>query len=437
MTASSEGVDQSEAQRHRHLALLRGGRRRAPAGAAILQRCPDPQQDHRAVADSQPGDARGRRLCATRAIGRRRTATYLVAESDKMGTAYVVGARCWPPGRRWAARGGALGYPISDLSAGRHPALREQRGSRRQSGAPGQRGILTKWGLLGYETGAAGAPVSDVDFFSTFGANSGSSAGLRRRRRFIRPLAGPRSPQAYFVTGLILLRYNALGGPGGDYGMPTSDEFVTAGLHQQNFEGGNITWSAGDSAAKEHPGGETPGLIVSPSTLPAGSRAQFRSRGLSQQQHDPDLDVQASRISRVTTPTAPIPGTCSFRSPPRAAHGGARGRRQGSQHRPTAPSPFAGSTITASPLAKVQGDNQTGPPGALLPLALRVALRDSAGDPVVGAAVTFEASSGAQLSAASARHRFQRSGRDPGPPSERRGRNPGARGRPDRCLRLP
>ena len=54
------------------------------------------------------------------------------------------------------------------------------------------------------------------------------------------------------------------------------------------------------------------------------------------------------------------------------------------------------------PIAIVQGDNQTGPPGALLPLALRIALRDAAGDPVVGAAVTFEASSGAQLSTASA-----------------------------------
>ena len=93
--------------------------------------------------------------------------------------------------------------------------------------------------------------------------------------RSISATAGPRSPQAYFVTGLILARYNALGGPGGDYGMPTSDEFVTAGVHQQNFEGGNITWSAGDSAAKEHPAAKTPGLIVSPASLAAGSRARF------------------------------------------------------------------------------------------------------------------------------------------------------------------
>jgi uncharacterized protein (TIGR03437 family) len=53
-------------------------------------------------------------------------------------------------------------------------------------------------------------------------------------------------------------------------------------------------------------------------------------------------------------------------------------------------------------MAKVQGDNQTGSPGALLPLALRIALLDPSGTPVVGAPVVFQASPGAQLSAATA-----------------------------------
>jgi uncharacterized protein (TIGR03437 family) len=53
-------------------------------------------------------------------------------------------------------------------------------------------------------------------------------------------------------------------------------------------------------------------------------------------------------------------------------------------------------------MAKVQGDNQTGSPGALLPLALRIALLDPSGTPVVGAPVVFQASPGAQLSAAAA-----------------------------------
>ena len=52
-------------------------------------------------------------------------------------------------------------------------------------------------------------------------------------------------------------------------------------------------------------------------------------------------------------------------------------------------------------LTKVQGDNQTAAPGALLPVPLQVALLDSAGSPVIGATVSFQASAGV-LSASSA-----------------------------------
>src|SRR5205823_5462658 len=53
-------------------------------------------------------------------------------------------------------------------------------------------------------------------------------------------------------------------------------------------------------------------------------------------------------------------------------------------------------------MAKIQGDNQTGLPGSLLALSLRVALHDTAGIAVTGASVTFEASSGAKVLRASA-----------------------------------
>src|SRR5260370_13069580 len=158
--------------------------------------------------------------------------------------------------------GGSLGYPSSDVSAGGTQRL--ERGAA-LAGNPVRLvsgGILTKWGLLGYETGAAGVPVTDATAFSTFGANTGMAQAFAGGAIY-NATAGPRSSQTYFVTGLILSRYNALGGPGGDYGMPTSDEFVTAGVHQQNFEGGHITWSAADPAANEHPPAKPPGLIAS------------------------------------------------------------------------------------------------------------------------------------------------------------------------------
>src|ERR1051326_1941204 len=53
-------------------------------------------------------------------------------------------------------------------------------------------------------------------------------------------------------------------------------------------------------------------------------------------------------------------------------------------------------------LTKLQGDNQSGMPGALLPLAMRLSLTDGSGNPVAGARVVFQASPGAQLSSGSA-----------------------------------
>ncbi len=327
-------------------------------------------------------------------------ATFLVAESDKVGSAFVVGGAVLAAWQSLGGAVGALGYPVSDLSAG--GTQRFENGAA-LAGNPVRLvsgGILTKWGLLGYETGAAGSPVSDAAVFSTFGANSGSAQAFTGGAIYS-ATAGPRAGQTYFVSGLILQRYNALGGPGGDYGMPASDEFVSGGTHQQNFEGGNITWSPGDAAAKEHAAPKTPGLIVSPATVPAGSRARFAIVGFPE-----NSTIRVSMAGRpdFTLTTANGAYTWDMFLPL-----GTKSGVMAVHAADTKGTSAADATLTVRgfndnrvPFAIVQGDNQTGPPGALLPLALRVALRDAAGDPVVGAAVTFEASSGAQLSTASA-----------------------------------
>ena len=327
-------------------------------------------------------------------------ATYILAQSDKVGTAYLVGGAVLAAWQSLGGAGGALGYPVSDLSAG---GTQRFEGSAALAGNPVRLvsgGILTKWGLLGYEAGVAGVPVSDPTIFSTFGANSGVAQAFAGGAIY-NATAGPRSSQAYFVTGLILARYNALGGPGGDYGMPTSDEFVTAGVHQQNFEGGNMTWSAGDSAAKEHPAAKTPGLIVSPATLSAGSRARFAIVGFP---NNSTLRVSVAGQPDFTVTTANGAYTWDMFIPLSAKSGTVAVHAAD-----TGGSGVADGTLTVRgfndnnvPLVKVQGDNQSGPPGAMLPLALAVALLDAAGGPVVGAAVTFEASGGAQLSVAAA-----------------------------------
>jgi len=321
--------------------------------------------------------------------------TYVLAQSDKIGTAFVVGGAVLAAWQSLGGAGGPLGYPVTDLTAG---------GTQRFEGAAlagnpvrlVSGGVLTKWGLLGYETGTAGAPLYDPAAFSTFGANSGIGQGFAGGSIF-NATAGPRSPQAYFVTGLILARYNALGGPGGDYGMPISDEFVTAGVHQQNFEGGNMTWSPGDTAAKEHAAVKTPGLIVSPAALSAGSRARLAVLGFPNNSTirvsvagQPDFTVTTANGAYTWDMFIPL----SAKSGTRAVHA-ADTKGTGAADAILTVRGFNDNRV---PAIKVQGDNQTGPPGALLPLALRIALRDAAGAPVVGAAVTFEASSGAQVS---------------------------------------
>ena len=326
-------------------------------------------------------------------------ATYILAESDSVGTAYVVGGAVLTAWMSMGGAGGTLGYPISDVSAG---GTQRFEGGAALAGNPVHLvsgGILGKWGLLGYETGAAGVPVSDATTFSTFGANSGVAQAFAGGAIY-NATAGPRSGQAYFVTGLILARYNVLGGPGGDYGMPTSDEFVTAGVHQQNFEGGNFTWSAGDSAAKENPAAKTPGLIVSPATLPAGSTARLAIVGFP---NNSMIAVSVTGQPNFTVTTANGAYTWSMFVPLSTRSGATAVHAAQVNGTVTADGTLTvrGFNDNSVPLVKVQGDGQTGPPGALLPVALQVALADTSGNPVVGAAVSFEASSGAQLSTVS------------------------------------
>jgi hypothetical protein len=74
--------------------------------------------------------------------------TYILAQSDKIGTAFVVGGVVLAAWQSLGGAGGPLGYPATDLTAG---------GTQRFEGAAlagnpvrlVSGGILTKWGLLG------------------------------------------------------------------------------------------------------------------------------------------------------------------------------------------------------------------------------------------------------------------------------------------------
>ena len=322
-------------------------------------------------------------------------ATYWLAEADNVGSAFVVGGLILSKYDALGGPAGTLGYPVTDATSG---GTQRFENSAALAGNPVRLvsgGVLAKWALLGYETGAAGPPAGDAAPFSTFGANSGIGQSFTLATIYA-AAAGPRSGQAYSVSGPVLARYAVLGGPGGDFGMPTSDEFVTGGVHQQNFEGGNLTWAPGDAAAQEHAAPKTPGVVVSPAVLPAGSSARLAIVGFGAGSTlkvsvtgQPDFTVTAASGAYswdMFFPLATRSGTITVTATDTRSGASANGVLT-----------VRGFNDNRVTLSKVQGDNQTGPPGALLPLSLRIALRDAAGNPVAGAAVQFAASSGSLL----------------------------------------
>ncbi|MBZ5626251.1 MAG: hypothetical protein LAQ69_47340 [Acidobacteriia bacterium] len=323
-------------------------------------------------------------------------AVYMLTKSDQSGTAYVVSGTVLARYQGLGGPAGGLGYPIADGTAGGTQLFAN---SAALAGNPVRlvsAGILAKWALLGYETGVVGLPVSDAANFSTLGASSGAQQGFRGGVIYA-AVEGPRAASSYYVSGLILARYSALGGAGGDYGMPVSDEFVSGNVHQQNFEGGNLTYATGDAAAVEHPAPKIPGVIVAPRSIAAGSRARLAIVGFPNNSTirvsitgAPDFLVTSANGAYSWDMSIPLTSPSSTLSI-HAADIGATSTADGTLT-------IKGFTDNRLQIAKVQGDNQTGMPGAVLPLALRIALKDSSGSPVVGAHVVFAASPGAQLS---------------------------------------
>ena len=324
---------------------------------------------------------------------------YLLADADGAAAAYVVQGAVLAAYQSLGGPGGTLGYPASDQSAG---GTQKFQNTAALAGNPVQLvsgPIYTKWAQLGMETGAAGAPAAAATTFSTFGANAGFQQAFANGT-IVAATAGPRQGQAYLVSGPILSQFNALGGASGSFGMPTSDQFVASGVNQQNFEGGIISYTAG-SAATSQATPRTPGVAVSPSAITAGSAVQAAVFGFA---NNATLRVSVTGQPTFVVTTANGAYSWNFFIPLTAKSGTTTitAADMGSPATASGTLTVNGLVDNRVPISKVQGDNQTGPPGALLPVPLEVALADAAGNPVVGAAVVFQASQGASVTVANA-----------------------------------
>jgi uncharacterized protein (TIGR03437 family) len=325
--------------------------------------------------------------------------SFLLAKSDRSGTAYAVSGAILKAYQDLGGTAGALGYPSSDVTPGGRQVFEN---NAALAGNPVRlvSGVVhTKWAQLGYESGPAGSPASDPVAFATFGANSGQAQAFSGGTIYA-AINGPRAGQGYLASGLILARYNTLGGPSGVFGMPTSDEFVTGATHQQNFEGGTIDFNSGDAEAKEHAAQKTPTVLVSPSTAVAGSRVRVAVIGF-----PASSPIRVSITGQADFQINNTTGAYSWEVYIPLASATRTIEVKAADTRSTA---SAAATITVKGLAenrvaiaKVSGDNQTGAPGAVLSRTLKIALKDSAGGAVIGAGVTFQASPGAKVSASS------------------------------------
>jgi len=326
-------------------------------------------------------------------------APYLLAEADQAGAAYVVTGALLTAYQAMGAASGPLGYPLSDASAG--GTQRFAGGALAGSPVRLVTGlVLSKWQALGYETGAAGAPVGDAAAFSTTSADTGSAQAFAQGTVYA-ATAGPRAGQAYFVSGLILAAYAGAGGPAGSLGMPAGDQTASGAQYWQAFEGGTIGYQAGAASATVQAAPSRPAVVAAPAAVTAGGHAVLAFTGFPN-----NSTVRVSVTGEPDFLVTAASGAYSWGMyVPLSAAGGTLAIHAADTHGPSAAdAALTVRSLAASRagLAKVQGDNQTGVPGAALPLPLAVELADSSGTPVAGVTVAFQASSGAQLSVASA-----------------------------------
>ncbi|MDQ6650649.1 MAG: hypothetical protein M3Z02_11145 [Actinomycetota bacterium] len=99
---------------------------------------------------------------------------------------------------------------------------------------------------------ALGGPSSGLGLPTTDETGVTGVAGARRSQLSGATLLWSPSTKAQAVHGAIRDRYEALSGPAGMLGLPTTDEYAVNGGRAQTFTGGRVFWSAGTGAHEMH-----------------------------------------------------------------------------------------------------------------------------------------------------------------------------------------
>lgn len=317
-------------------------------------------------------------------------APYLVAVPDPGSTGFLVKGEIL--GRLIALGGltGPLGYPSSEETAGGRQMFS---GRYALAGRPVrlvQSPLLERWAALLYEAGPLGSPTSDAGRTTTF---SGAPAVYQSFTGGL--LAGSTvEAQPYSIRPPFVERYLSLNGVMGDLGLPTSEEVVAGGERRQTFEGGFLTQPSGGEIAVTLEA-RNPRILITPNPVTAGSTVRIAAGGfpsgtLLEIRTGTDDAFNAVASNGAFAWESPVPSTAAGATVRVEAAGPDGVRVEGSYR--------IRSIAEAEPkLVKLSGDLQTGPPGALLPLPLRVVLRDGQGAPLSGVDVSFQPAPGTVL----------------------------------------
>jgi uncharacterized protein (TIGR03437 family) len=324
---------------------------------------------------------------------------YLVGVADRAAIGYVVTGDILTKYEQQGGPAQAMGYPIGDVL---YDTARIGRQLFEGGAIAGNAvrvvagAFLQKWALLNYESGVMGQPTGDVDGFVTFTGTSGRSQSFQNGSLYGAG-AGPQAGKVYFISGLIGAKYNSIGAARGQLGLPVTDEFATAGKRRQEFEGGYLEYTAGDTEAKLTVRDRKPSITTTPATVAAGTRVHITIGGFG--------DAAALRVS-VTGQTDFVvkTQTGSYFWDSYVPAGLVSGVIKVHAVDTASSSAVADGTYSVISVAdlhaqivKLGGDTQTASPGSKAPQSLRVAVRDDSGNPLAGVAVKFSASSGAQV----------------------------------------
>ena len=321
-------------------------------------------------------------------------APYLVAVPDNVTTGYLVRGPILTRYNSLGATAGSLGFPLADASPGGRQLFANRSALAGSPVRLVQAGILDKWASLGYESGAAGSPASDPAPFSTFAASAGNAQSFDHGAIYSAS-GGALAGRSFFVSGPLYAQYLSMNGPGGDLGMPVSDEVIIDGTRHQDFEGGLLELPPGESEVRVTLKDRTPSITATPNPVTAGGRVRLSAGGF-----PAGAQLRVSVTGQPDFVVSVPSGSFAWESAVPASSASATVQvRAAAVTGESAQGSFRIRSLTdAEPrLSKVGGDGQSGVPGALLAEPIRIALRDSAGNPVPGVPVIFQASPGAAI----------------------------------------